>query len=42
MKISVITPFYEGDKYMDNLVNSLIANEEELENIMHMFDKLKS
>ena len=30
MKISVITPFYEGDKYMDNLVDALIANEASL------------
>ncbi len=26
MKISVITPFYDGDKYMDGLVDSLLAN----------------
>ncbi len=30
MKISVITPFYEGDKYMDNLVNCLLENEASL------------
>lgn len=30
MKITVITPFYEGDKYMDGFVDSMLANEKEL------------
>ncbi len=30
MKISVITPFYEGDKYMDGYVDSMLANEQSL------------
>ncbi|WP_028241955.1 glycosyltransferase family 2 protein [Pseudobutyrivibrio ruminis] len=30
MKITVITPFYEGDKYMDSFVDSMLSNEKEL------------
>ncbi len=35
MKISVITPFYEGDKYMDNLVDAMLANEQSLSKAGH-------
>lgn len=35
MKVSVITPFYEGDKYMDGLVDCLIANKEALSKVGH-------
>lgn len=38
MKISVITPFYEGDKYMDNLVDSLIVNEASLAKMGHQLE----
>lgn len=40
MKISVITPFYEGDKYMDNLVKALIANEESLAKVGHELEAI--
>ena len=38
MKITVITPFYEGDKYMNNLVDSLVANQKALEKVGHKLE----
>lgn len=35
MKITVITPFYEGDKYMRNLIESLMANQHNLQQKGH-------
>lgn len=35
MKISVITPFYEGDKYMDSLIDCIIENEVSLKRAGH-------
>lgn len=35
MKISVITPFYEGDKYMDQMVDCLLKNEQALKSEGH-------
>ncbi len=40
MKITVITPFYEGDKYMDNLVDCLIANREALQTKGHELEAI--
>ena len=35
MKISVITPFYQGDKYMDAYVDDMLANEQSLKKVGH-------
>lgn len=35
MKISVITPFYEGDKYMDSYVDNMLDNEQALRKSGH-------
>lgn len=35
MKISVVTPFYEGDKYMDGYVDSMLENARELKKAGH-------
>lgn len=35
MKITVITPFYEGDRYMKNLIDSLSANQQTLQEKGH-------
>ena len=38
MRITVITPFYEGDKYMDAFVDSMLANESELSRKGHSLE----
>lgn len=40
MKISVITPFYEGDKYMEALVDCLLANEQSLKEKGHELEAI--
>lgn len=35
MKVSVITPFYEGDKYMEGYTKCLAANQKALERVGH-------
>ncbi|QFJ53903.1 glycosyltransferase family 2 protein [Pseudobutyrivibrio xylanivorans] len=35
MKITVITPFFEGDKYMDNLIDCMLENEASLKKVGH-------
>ena len=38
MKVSVITPFYEGDKYMDAYVDTMLANESALKAAGHVLE----
>ncbi|SFI20483.1 Glycosyltransferase involved in cell wall bisynthesis [Pseudobutyrivibrio sp. OR37] len=38
MKITVITPFYEGDKYMDGFIDSMLSNELELKQAGHSLE----
>lgn len=40
MKVSVITPFYEGDKYMDNLVDAMLKNEQSLLRAGHQLEMI--
>ncbi|MBR4707633.1 MAG: glycosyltransferase family 2 protein, partial [Pseudobutyrivibrio sp.] len=35
MKITVVTPFYKGDKYMDAYVDCMLANKKSLEKCGH-------
>lgn len=38
MKITVITPYYEGDKYMDGFVDSMLSNEAALKSAGHSLE----
>ena len=40
MKISIITPFYEGAKYMDALVDCLLSNREALAKVGHEMEAI--
>ncbi len=40
MKITVITPFYEGEKYMATLVNCLLANQQSLQKKGHELEAI--
>ena len=40
MKITVITPFYEGERYMKNLVETLIANQNNLQQKGHELEAI--